>query len=374
MHGLRPLRSEIAPALATHSVRYANVWEDHRLLEAGLAINRHDDVLSITSGGCNVLALLLQEPRTITAIDLNDAQSWLLELKLVGIRRLNYSDFLDLLGVGPGDQARAYERVRRELSSGARLFWDRHERELAMGVVHCGKLETYFRGFLPQLHAIHPRERVASLVAMAGGASQADYFRSHIATAAFERAFRAYFGREMMAREGRDPSQFRWVAEGDVGAHFYRRFCDVCTRLPLANNFYVQRFLTGEVADLGHGPMYLRPENFPRLKRLVGRVRVITDEVERVVSAAPQGRFSKLNLSDMFEYMSASAADQLFAAIAHALRPGGRVAYWNLLVPRGCPASLHARLRPRADLSAPLAARDRAWFYRSFHIDEAVPA
>src|SRR4029079_15006538 len=63
------MRDALVQVLASDTIRYAQVWEDHLLLERGLRIEPKDHVVSVTSGGDNVLALLLQEPRRITAID-----------------------------------------------------------------------------------------------------------------------------------------------------------------------------------------------------------------------------------------------------------------------------------------------------------------
>ena len=128
--------------------------------------------------------------------------------------------------------------------------------------------------------------------------------------------------------------------------------------------------MTSRYRDLSLGPPYLRPENFERLKGLVDRVRVHTGELEGLLFAQPQGTYSKANLSDIFEYMSESLNEQVFRALGTQLRSGGRVAYWNLLVPRTSPASLRHLLAPLGDLSAALFQQDRSWFYRAFHVEE----
>jgi S-adenosylmethionine-diacylglycerol 3-amino-3-carboxypropyl transferase len=62
------------------------------------------------------------------------------------------------------------------------------------------------------------------------------------------------------------------------------------------------------------------------------------------------------------------------AALARALRPGGRLAFWNLLVPRASPPSLRPPYRPLEELAAELWARDRSYFYQAFHVEEVVGA
>ena len=361
------LRSEVAQAMDLGALRYSVVWEDSALLDRGLRIVPNDDVLSITSGGDNVLALLLQEPRSVTAIDMSGAQSALLELKLASIRLFEHADLACLFGALPGDRADLYAQVRDRLPEGARAYWDDNVPTIAFGLLEAGRLETYIAGFArDHLPELWPDDLFDRLLDAPSLKAQAALFEAEGLTADFEHRFRWYFGREMMARNGRDPAQFVHVKGGDVGLWFFTRFCWACTHTSLCDNFYVQLFCSGRYRDLSAGPAWLRPRNLRRLRGLVDRVEVVTGELESLLEGSPVGRFSKANLSDVFEYMSEELSERFFGVLATTLRRGGRVAFWNLLVPRTVPEALHDRLRPLPELSRSLWTRDRAWFYRDF--------
>jgi len=66
-------------------VLYASCWEDPQIDRAALQIGAGDTVFSITSGGCNALAFLLDDPARVIALDLNPCQSHLLEAAIVKI-------------------------------------------------------------------------------------------------------------------------------------------------------------------------------------------------------------------------------------------------------------------------------------------------
>ena len=51
-----------------------------------LKINKRDEVLTLSSGGCNSLNLLLHGAGHVVSVDCNPAQSALLELKAAAIR------------------------------------------------------------------------------------------------------------------------------------------------------------------------------------------------------------------------------------------------------------------------------------------------
>jgi len=368
------LQSEIAQKMSLDQIRYSQVWEDHLLLEAGLQIGPDDDVLSICSAGDNALAMLLLEPRSVTAIDMNPAQTALLELKLAGIRKLSHPEFVSLLGVREGmDRQKLFEEIKSQLSEQARSFWEAHREDLDRGLINCGRLESYFHTFYQEhLSELWSDEVLHGLFQKRNLEEQEQYFRKHAATPEFEERFRWYFGREKMAEQGRDPAQFEHVEEGDVGGYFFKRFSYACTKLPLHTNFYVEHFLTCRYRDLSIAPPYLRPQNYERLRSLIDRVHIHTGELEGALGQKPKGHYSKANLSDIFEYMSPELNEAVFQSLGTHMRSGGRIAFWNLLVPRTSPQGLRNILRPLPELSTQLHAQDRSWFYRAFHVEEVI--
>ena len=52
---------------------YPQIWEDPAVDMEALALRPTDHLVTIASGGCNVLSYLVDEPAKITAIDLNGA-------------------------------------------------------------------------------------------------------------------------------------------------------------------------------------------------------------------------------------------------------------------------------------------------------------
>src|SRR5215471_10648909 len=104
---------------------YNACWEDPRLDREALDLGPRDRVLVITSGGCNALDYLLEGPERIFAVDLNARQNALLELKLAGIRRLDYDTFFAMFGKGrlPGVRYIYESCLRPELSAPSRRFW-----------------------------------------------------------------------------------------------------------------------------------------------------------------------------------------------------------------------------------------------------------
>jgi S-adenosylmethionine-diacylglycerol 3-amino-3-carboxypropyl transferase len=70
--------------------------------------------------------------------------------------------------------------------------------------------------------------------------------------------------------------------------------------------------------------------------------------------------------------MSPENYHRLLEDLAARGRPGGRLAYWNMLAPRSRPESMADRLRPLAELSQKLHLQDKAFFYSRFVVEEVA--
>ena len=69
-------------------------WEDPELDRQALKIQPNETMMTITSGGCNTIGFLLQDPEIIYAVDINPSQKWLMELKMESFRQLTHDEVL----------------------------------------------------------------------------------------------------------------------------------------------------------------------------------------------------------------------------------------------------------------------------------------
>ncbi len=366
-----PLRDEIAADLDLEVIRYAQVWEDYTLLEQAFDIRENDRILSVGSAGCNVLALLLHRPGTIIAIDMSIAQTALMELKFAGIKYLGYPEFLSLWGLSQRyNPLHLYQRLEPFLSDASCDYWQHHQHAITSGLTHAGKLEQFFQVMQrDHLARVWSKEAIHALLDAPTLEAQQAQFR-RLATPEFEAVFAAYLSQSSVAKNGRDPAQFRYVEQDHVGNHFLQRFRRACTQQWLRHNPYMEYFLTGTYRDLEAGPVFIHPTHYHELKGLVDRIQIITSELESYLATLPPASLSYAALSDIFEYISPEASHDILTLLADKIRPEGRIAYWNLLVPRRLPPSLNAKWHHLDELSERLIERDRVWFYQSFHVEE----
>ncbi len=105
---------------------YNTCWEDPRLDKEVLNLSAEDNLLVITSAGCNALSYALTGLNHVYAVDMNFRQNALLELKIAGIRNLDYETFFHMFGRGwlPHIRDVYNEKLRDALSAPARKYWD----------------------------------------------------------------------------------------------------------------------------------------------------------------------------------------------------------------------------------------------------------
>lgn len=352
-------------------IRYAQCWEDADVLLDGLEVREGDTCLSIASAGDNALSLLTRKPARVIAVDLNPAQLACVALRVAAYRRLDHAGLLKLVGSTECDDAERadlYRRCRGELDASTQAFWDARPEAVAAGIGSAGKFERYFAAFRRWvLPLVHRRGTVETLLAPKPLEDRRTSYAERWDTLRWRLLFRVFFSRVVMGRLGRDPAMFRYV-EGSVSERILARARHALAELEPSANPYLQWILLGR-----HGgalPHALRPEHFDLIRWHLDRLELRRSSVEACLAEAGLASIDRFNLSDIFEYMSADNCRQLLTSICRAGRPGGRLLYWNMLVPRCRPNDLADRLLPLDDLAAQLHLADKAFFYSRLVIEE----
>jgi S-adenosylmethionine-diacylglycerol 3-amino-3-carboxypropyl transferase len=365
------MRSVVIQRAASSEIRYSQCWEDADILLEALNIQSDTTCLSIASAGDNTLAMLSRRPRRVIAIDRSAAQLAVLELRVAAFRELKHAEVLALHGsVESHGRQELYERCRRHLSNAARDYWDRRLELIEVGFGSAGRLERYFRLFRSWvLPFAESRGRIEQLLTEKSSPERVRFYDSEWNNLRWRVVSRIFCSRLVMGRLGRGPELFRYV-EGEVAGRILERTRYAMTKLDPAVNPYLCWILTGRHRD-GALPFSLRAENFEAIRGQLDRLEWRCCSLEEFLESPPCA-FDAFNLSDIFEYQSAENYEQLLCRILHAAKPNARLAYWNLLVPRRRPEALGNFLTPLKLLSDSLFARDKAFFYGSFVVEEVV--
>lgn len=365
------MESEAARHADFSTIRYAQSWEDADILLEALDIQSGDTCVAIASAGDNVLAMLSRNPARVIALDLNPSQLACLELRVAAYRALEHPELLELIGSRPSQQrSRLYRICRSLLSKAARNFWDAREVQIQKGIGSAGKFENYFRLFRARiLPFIHSQKVLDQLLEGGDAVERQVYYERKIDTWRWRLLFRIFFSRTVMGSLGRDPSFFRYV-EGDVASRLLERTRHALTELNPSENPYLQWILTGQ--HMTALPYALRPEHFEAIRGNLDKLEIRCSSLEKFSTSVESHTVNRFNLSDIFEYISEENYATLLDKLVQASRPGARLVYWNMLVPRRRPLSIASRLHPLDALAARLHAQDKAFFYSDFVVEEVL--
>ena len=362
--------SEAAARADFTGIRYAQCWEDADVLLPALEVGPGKTAVSVASAGDNTLSLLAQGAERVVALDLSLAQLACLELRVAAYRTLDHAELLELLGSVPSTRRRElYMRIRGELGPEARALWDARPDAVDNGVGGAGKFERYFALFRRRvLPLVHSRADVARLLEPHSRDDRYAFYRETWDTRRWRAMFQVFFSRTVLGRAGRDPAFFRYV-EGSVADRILARTRYALTALDPSENPYLRWILTG-MHDSRALPHALRAENFDAIRANLDRLEWRLQPMEDFLDEAESCSLDAFNLSDIFEYMSEANAEVLLGKVARAGRPGARLAYWNMLAPRSRPESLADEIAPLSELAGELFAKDKAFFYSAFVVEE----
>lgn len=382
-----------------HNLVYNTCWEDPRLDRAALNLGPTDTLLVITSAGCNVLDYALARPQHIYAVDMNPRQNALLELKLAGIRHLDYATFFALFGRGRLANFPSVYRgeLRPALSPAARQYWDRHldfftgaRRSSFYFHGTSGTFARLLRFYIDRLARV--REALLAIFDAPTIAEQRAIYERDLREVLGGRFLRWALGRDTtLSLVGVPRPQRQQVERGYAGGVV--QFIEDCVeavfaRLPLRDNYFWRVYCHGEyTADCC--PEYLKPDNFARLKAgLMDRISVHTASILDFLARHP-GRISRYVLLDHMDWLSTfryPVLEREWQAIVDHAAPGCRVIWRSgglrvdyvdpisVTAADGRPRRVGELLTYHPELAAQLHARDRVHTYGSFYIADLATA
>jgi len=381
-------------ALYSRSLVYNTCWEDPAVDRQALQLRQDDTLLAITSAGCNVLDYALAGAERIEAVDANPRQTALLELKLAGIRGLEYEDFFALFGRGYHARAKTLYRdaLRPQLSEFARAFWDKKIGWFTSPVgsfyYHglSGVVARSFRGYLRVRPAL--AGAVHALLEIQDPAEQRSLYDERIRPLMWSRGMNWALSQQLtMSLLGVPYPQRREVqAQHDGGvAGFIREsieyvFCELPARTNYFWSVYVRGHYTAECC-----PEYLKPENFLALRN--GRADSIHPHSCTITEFLRDNDrpISKFVLLDHMDWMASYYPEALIEEWQWILKramPGARLIFRSAhRSPRYLEAlriddtrrNLRELLDFKDELATALHPQDRVHTYAGFHIAD-VPA
>jgi S-adenosylmethionine-diacylglycerol 3-amino-3-carboxypropyl transferase len=371
--------------LAFRGLVYPQIWEDPLIDMEALAIGEGDRVVTIASGGCNVLSCLVAAPAHVTALDLNGAHVALTRLKLKALQSLpDHESFFAFFGRGESPaNIGAYRRlIAPKLDEATRAYW---EGRMASGRqrIWLFKRNPYRHGLLgrfitlahllSRLHGIDPRR----LLEARSKAEQAAIFESYLAPL-FDKPFVRWLTRRPASLYGLGipPSQFVELSHApEAMAQVLReRLRRLACDFDLRDNYFArQAFGRGYGDAEGNSlPPYLEKAHFDALRARADRVDVRQMSFTHFLQRSPESDADCFVLLDAQDWMSDADLTELWTQMTRVARPGARVIFrtagCETILPGRVPDRLLRQWTYEAARSRDLAQRDRSAIYGGFHL------
>lgn len=344
--GPGPARAEGAPARAAptvadapffRSLGYSSVWEDEAIVVEGLRPRPGDRVLSITSGGCFTLQLLLAGAAEVVSVDFSPHQTALLAFKVAALRTLPEDAVWAAVGLRPAeDRLALYATLRAALDPDARAYWDARRAVVKAGVALAGRQDRYLHAVGRAVRLLQGDRRVRRLLACEEVEAQRAFYEREWNGRRWRALCAVAFSRFVLDRAF-DPAHFVHAREGGPAERFRAAAERLLRDVPAAPNFYLHYLFTRTYPSDRCCPAWLRRGAPGRLRGLVDRLRPATVSLDAALAAAPDRSFDVFNLSNTFDWYSEDEHARALAEIVRTARPGARLCTWTNLVntPRG---------------------------------------
>lgn len=365
---------------------YPQIWEDPDVDMEAMQLDETHRVVTIASGGCNILAYLTRSPARIDAVDLNPHHIALNRLKLAALTHMpDFENFERLFG-GDGDrQAVAiYDRhVAPNLDAATRGYWDKRRwngrRRIAAfkgNFYQTGLLGACIRAghLVARLHGVNPAELMQAKTLR----DQRHFFEDRLRP-----LFSRGFIRWAMSRKaslfglGIPPQQYDALIGSDgstmaevVASRVEKLVCE----FPLRKNYFAWQAFARRYPgkDEGTRPAYLEGENFETIRDAAPNVAIHHASYSELLRSKPDESVDRFVLLDAQDWMSDEQLNELWAEITRTAAPDARVIFRtadepSLLPGRVSPAILD-RWHYEAEASQRHLANDRSAIYGGFHL------
>jgi S-adenosylmethionine-diacylglycerol 3-amino-3-carboxypropyl transferase len=366
---------------------YNQIWEDPAVDLAALAITPACRIVTIASGGCNVLNYLSADPGRIVAVDLNPAHTALTRLKLAAMQHLPGHDaFFRFFGVAKdrGNVELYDTHLRWRLDRETRKFWEhrsliggRRIEFFAKGLYRQALLGKFI-GFLHKIARLFGNHQPSLILSATSLDEQRAIFDAEIEPLFRTRLVR-FLSRQplLLYSLGIPPSQFANLQEasgGDLAALYHDRVRRLACGFALSENYFAwQAFGRQYGTDAGAPlPPYLQGVNYEPIRARLGRVETHTLSMTDWLAAQEAASCDRYVLLDSVDWMDAATLGALWTEIRRTARNGARIIFRTagLRSPfeQLLPEEALAGWRYHAAESRELLARDRSAIYGGFHL------
>jgi S-adenosylmethionine-diacylglycerol 3-amino-3-carboxypropyl transferase len=366
---------------------YNQIWEDPDIDMEALELRPHHRLLTIASGGCNVLNYLAADPAKIIAVDLNPNHIALTKLKLSALENLpSHDEFFRFFGQANDKANRtAYDDfLSQRLDKETRLYWEkqiplrgRRINMFARNLYRHGLLGRFI-GILHAVAKLHGK-KLDPILSARTPEEQRRLFERHIAPLFDSRSVR-FLSKSPVSLYalGIPPAQYDELVSGsekDPVAVLRERVERLACDFPINDNYFAwQAFGRGyDVEHRAAVPAYLQRDTYEKIRTRTGKVEIHHASLTDFLKTQPDQSMHRYVLLDAQDWMNNDQITALWREIdrtadARDARVIFRTAGADSPLPRKLPVEVLAPWTYLETQGRAWHARDRSSIYGGFHV------
>ncbi len=365
---------------------YNQIWEDPDVDVAALRIQPNSRIITIASGGCNVVNYLAANPAKVIAVDLNPNHIALTRLKLAALNYLpTYEDFFSFFGYANSKENRiAYDTfLVEQLDPTTRKYWEswiplrgRRINMFARNLYRYGLLGRFLT-VLNTVARLHGKKLNEMLTAKTPAEQRAIFERT--ISPLFDSRFVKALSKMPVSfyALGIPPAQFEELNKasgGDPAGLIRRRIEKLACDFPINENYFAWQAFGRRYDTVGREalPPYLQEETYNIIRQRTNRVETHLASMTDFLASQPEKSLDCYVLLDAQDWMNAEQISALWDQITRTAAPGARVIFRTAgpdsPLERKLPAETIAHWQYEPENAQAYFDKDRSSIYGGFHI------
>jgi S-adenosylmethionine-diacylglycerol 3-amino-3-carboxypropyl transferase len=337
--------------------------EDWRTEQKALAIQPTDDICCITASGDRPLNLLTAYCQSITCVDANPIQNYLLELKKIAIQQLNYIDYLSFLGATPGkNRWVTLQKLLPFMEIQAAAFWAKQKGMIEKGVLYQGATERLTK-VVSRFANLFRGRKIKKLFAYDDLDAQRRFVKEKWDNYFWRQLFKVILNPFISRFMLEDPGLANVGKTIQPGTYIYERLTASLNRDLAKRNLLLSLILKGEISSDAFSP-YLTEQGFNIIKSQLNRLHGQTQGIVEYLESIDGPTFDVFSLSDVASYITHADFVRLLHAMLKTAKPGARFCMRQFLSAHDIPAELQPFFKRNTSLEQELEQQDNCFVYR----------
>lgn len=308
---------------------YGITQEDALTECKALGIKDDDSLLCIASAGEIPLNIGALRNIRITAVDTSQSQLRLCRIKqaaALNCDSVTAASFLGYMDMDATDRKMLYNQsIGPSLPQEDQEYWDRNMNAITAGAINRGRFEMFMKKVAGIGKAVVGKSNLYRLFECESVEEQQELFDRKINGPIVRSIFHTAFHPWIYKNRGIDPSGLSHSGSRNIGEFFFNRFRNFCCSTPSRENYYLQFTFFNKIFFPQAFPEFLQPKFHEQFSLVASKTEFRETSLQDALSESAPGRFNKVHISNIGDWMSKEAMADLFRQLRNQTRPGAKI-------------------------------------------------